>query len=523
MVNRANLTPAETALVQIYDRRADAYKVAEQQRLDELKLVNEQIASMINPGAAAATVAASEEKADGVPAEAMAVEEIEGAMDEMAADGEGGSGEDADARDDEAAKAAALEDPDRYKDLSKMAASASSRNQEKLAAKSIAKRKYDITAGPEQASSTSQKADGSEHRVKKMKKRTVVDEEDDIVDTEKVSSMLDPNGYISTETWNPSDKEVTTNASFDLNRFGVNEEDEEGADEDGADEDYLLKYAQTIVVQLQVPKAARRWSLNICPKDHKNLSDVFLHVNPRYNKGKLHLNDKQGTWGRPQEEAMKHASAGNRHRGDGLLSKDLELVITITRKAFCIYANGICAGIFPHRRDLRKHSELSLVLGRADDNGVTEDAVFNKVWWGYLNPRVNYNKLMDKVQKEFLTTLLTFGERQREKEAAAKAAAEGAASAGGVVQEEPSLRTLEVSGLPPHSDPKEMQQVEGVLYDLFAEFEPEDVQIAAGVGNGYVRLPLLESTLDALQEMQGVVIEAEGQKYALQLRRLDWT
>ena len=48
-----------------------------------------------------------------MPAEAMAVEEIEGAMDEMAADAKR-SGEDADARDDEAL-AAALEDPDRYR------------------------------------------------------------------------------------------------------------------------------------------------------------------------------------------------------------------------------------------------------------------------------------------------------------------------------------------------------------------------------------------------------------------------
>ena len=219
---------------------------------------------------------------------------------------------------------------------------------------------------------------------------------------------------------------------------------------------------------------------------------------------------------------LKQPKQGNKAGGDGLLSKDVELVIAITRKAFCVYANGMCAGIFPHRRDLRKHTELALVLGRTDDNGVVENAVFNSVWWGYLNPRINYNKLMSKDQKEFLNTLLTFEERQREREGASSDGAQ-TASVGGVVQEEPSLRTLEVSGLPPHSDPKEIQHVEEVLYDIFQDFEPESVQITAGHGNGYVRLPSLENTLDALQELQGVGIEAEGKSFVLQLKRLDWT
>ena len=520
MVNRQQLTVAETALVQIFDRRADAYKLAEQQRLDELRLVNEQVALMINPGATAATVATDiGEGKSGDSIEGMAVEG-RAEMDAIAVAGESGDKDEVKNRDEEATTVVG-EEPDRYKDLSKAAASASSRNQEKLLAKSAAKRKYDITAGPEQASSTMRKPDGSERRaVKKMKKKVSVDEEDDIVDTEKVSSMLDKNCYISTDTWDP--KEVTENASFALSRFGVNEEDEEGADDEGAEEDYLLKYPQTIVVRLQVPKDARRWSLNVCPKDHKNLSDVFLHVNPRYKKGKLHLNDKQGTWGRPQEVDLKQPKQGNKAGGDGLLSKDVELVIAITRKAFCVYANGMCAGIFPHRRDLRKHTELALVLGRTDDNGVVENAVFNSVWWGYLNPRINYNKLMSKDQKEFLNTLLTFEERQREREGASSDGAQ-TASVGGVVQEEPSLRTLEVSGLPPHSDPKEIQHVEEVLYDIFEDFEPESVQITAGHGNGYVRLPSLENTLDALQELQGVGIEAEGKSFVLQLKRLDWT
>ncbi len=494
-----NLTAAEISLCRVYERREKVYQKAEEKRRKELQLVNESIASMISP----AVVVPVEEEKSAATNDMMAEEQEE-----------------------EIATAQVIEhDPEKYKDFSKQAAMASEQLKEKLSAKSQAKRKYDITAGPNDKAAQQDKT-GKDGTAKRLKKKAATAEENqedmNIVDTEKVTTMLDPANYITQEPWDP--KTATESITFSLEKYGVNDEDEEAADEDVEEEDTLLKYAQTVVLQLSVPPRARRWSLNICPADHKNLSDVFLHVNPRYNKGKLHLNDKQGTWGRPQEVPMKHQKSSKKGtRGDGLLSRDVELVISITKKAFCIYANGVCAAIFPHRRDLRKHQQLSLVLGRSDDNGVLEDAVFHTVWWGYLSPRVNHHKLMTKDQKEYIATLLTFDGRQEEREKqklqdAATAAEDGT---GGVVQEEPSERTLEINGLPPHTDPKEIQHIEEALYGAFEEYSPEDVQIAAGAGRGYARFPSLDLCLEALQSMQGVGIEAEGACYSLELKRLE--
>ena len=495
-----SLTAAEISLMHLYERREEAYQIAEEKRKKELQLVNESIASMINP-----VVAAPEEK--------------DTAMDEAVA-------EDPDEEEEKEVVPVIEHDAEKYKDYSKQAALASEQLKEKLSAKAQAKRKYDITAAPTDKQAQQDKA-GKDGPAKRLKKKvaTAEDNQEDmnIVDTEKVTTMLDPASYIAQEPWDP--KTATEPITFSLEKYGVNDEDEEALDEEEEEEDTLLKYAQTVVLQLSVPPRARRWSLNICPADHKNLSDVFLHVNPRYNKGKLHLNDKQGTWGRPQEVPMKHQKSNKKggSRGDGLLSSDVELVISITKKAFCIYANGLCAAIFPHRRDLRKHNQLSLVLGRSDDNGVLEDVVFRTVWWGYLNPRINHHKLMTKDQKEYIATLLTFDERQREREAQKlqETADAAEAGAGGVIQEEPSERTLEISGLPPHTDPKEIQHIEEALYGVFEEYAPEDVQIAAGAGRGYARFPSLELCLDALQSMQGVGIEAEGAVFSLELKRLE--
>ena len=493
------MTAEEISLCRIYERREEAYQKAEEKRKKELQLVNESIASMINP-----VVAASVDKEeDNTMEENLAEEQTE-----------------------EKAVAAVIEhDPEKYKDYSKQAAMASEQLKEKLLAKAQAKRKYDITNAPADKVAQQDKVskDGPAKRLKKKVATAEENQEDmNIVDTEKVTTMLDPANYVMQEAWDP--KTAAEAITFNLEKYGVNDEDEEALDEEEEEEDTLLKYAQTVVLQLSVPPRARRWSLNICPADHKNLSDVFLHVNPRYNKGKLHLNDKQGTWGRPQEVPMKQQKSGKKGaRGDGLLSSDIELVINITKKAFCIYANGICAAIFPHRRDLRKHNQLSLVLGRSDDNGVLEDVVFRTVWWGYLSPRINYHKLMTKDQKEYITTLLTFDERQkeREKQKLQDAAAAAEAGMGGVVQEEPSERTLEISGLPSHTDPKEIQHIEEALYDVFEDYAPEDVQIASGAGRGYARFPSLDLCLEALQNVQGVGIEADGAPYYLELKRLE--
>ena len=44
-----SLTAAEISLMHLYERREEAYQIAEEKRKKELQLVNESIASMINP------------------------------------------------------------------------------------------------------------------------------------------------------------------------------------------------------------------------------------------------------------------------------------------------------------------------------------------------------------------------------------------------------------------------------------------------------------------------------------------
>ena len=179
------LTAAEISLVQIFERREEAYKLAEQQRLDELKLVNESIASMINPAAAAAPAAAettestsgeaavaAQASAD-APGEEAAVggDDKEEGNDEGGGEGEGGGMLEA------YMNSVREEDPDKYKDLSKMAANASAAVQDALAKKSSAKRKYDITASPPHDGGDG--ADGAREKEKergglrKMKKKAM--------------------------------------------------------------------------------------------------------------------------------------------------------------------------------------------------------------------------------------------------------------------------------------------------------------------------------------------------------------
>ena len=76
-----------------------------------------------------------------------------------------------------------------------------------------------------------------------------------------------------------------TTKSFILPHFGLHADD---------DTSY-----QTLVIHCSIPSDPRRWSLNICPKDHKDNADILYHYNPRYvgkSKGVV-MTDRQGTWG----------------------------------------------------------------------------------------------------------------------------------------------------------------------------------------------------------------------------------
>jgi hypothetical protein len=60
---------------------------------------------------------------------------------------------------------------------------------------------------------------------------------------------------------------------------------------------FLPGQRQTVAAKLTVPPGSERWSLNLSPPQHSDLTDILLHVNPRYKKQELLLTDKQGTWG----------------------------------------------------------------------------------------------------------------------------------------------------------------------------------------------------------------------------------
>ena len=103
-----SLTAAEISLMHLYERREEAYQIAEEKRKKELQLVNESIASMINP-----VVAAPEEK--------------DTAMDEAVA-------EDPDEEEEKEVVPVIEHDAEKYKDYSKPAALASGQLKEKLSA-----------------------------------------------------------------------------------------------------------------------------------------------------------------------------------------------------------------------------------------------------------------------------------------------------------------------------------------------------------------------------------------------------
>ena len=48
---------------------------------------------------------------------------------------------------------------------------------------------------------------------------------------------------------------------------------------------YTSLYIYTSIytgLKLTVKPSGKRWSLNICPPDHKDVTDVYCHFNPRY-------------------------------------------------------------------------------------------------------------------------------------------------------------------------------------------------------------------------------------------------
>ncbi len=361
-----------------------------------------------------------------------------------------------------------------------------------------------------------------------LKKARITTEHDDddeiIVDLDTLDARaLYASGFLTHDEWDPSI--ATHNKVHILDNFGM-------VTSDSSDNNKNMKSSNTLVLQLEIPDKPKRWSVEICPSEHHS-SYKFLHFNPRYNKHEIIMNNKMGFWGAGRKVYMRKDTAGkSQNRGTtALMSRQVELMISIRETGFAIFANGQCCAFFPHRSDLTKLSTLSAVLPRTDDNGVVETITFKKVWWGYRDP----NK--DEIPGSIYTPTIAdeveaFQEKLRQDHA--NETANGNANSGtGEGTAEPAssssntsivARTLEITGLPIHTIDKEILELEKLLYEIFQDYTPEDIHVNLGTDSGYVRLPTVDACLDALDAMQGVGFEGDdGTEYFLDLSRFKKT
>lgn len=121
-----------------------------------------------------------------------------------------------------------------------------------------------------------------------------------------------------------------------------------------------LQY-QTLALRLSVPKNAGGWALNITPEEDLSLSDIYLHFNPRYKKGFIMLNDRQGTWGSPIKTQMDD---GNHLRSTAIKASKMDLIVQVRREGFAVFINGVFTLFFMHRRDLFAHAASQSVGSR---------------------------------------------------------------------------------------------------------------------------------------------------------------
>lgn len=159
---------------------------------------------------------------------------------------------------------------------------------------------------------------------------------------------------------------------------------------------------QTIAVRITVPKGSVGWALNITPVEDLALSDIYVHFNPRYNKGFIMLNDRKGTWGAPLRRKL-----GSTSTVEPIMSTNIDLIIHITPYGFLFFVNNVYLYCFSHRRDIfgdlspsndinnsssgyssgrgnssaasRAIHALKLIIPAKDGNGFAEEVIVNKV------------------------------------------------------------------------------------------------------------------------------------------------
>lgn len=305
-------------------------------------------------------------------------------------------------------------------------------------------------------------------------------------------------------------------------------------------------YNQTILLKLSVPKGSPSWSLSIAPIKSKSavapiisqaeegsssssssnssteelivqkepvqptvpvhdeyLYDVLFHFNPRYRKGQLAMNDKQGTWG-----MLMNRKLGKTVSVEEILAAELEVMIQIRKEVYVVFVNRKFCDFFPHRRDmapLQGHS-LCLAMLAKDGNGNPQGVEVHKVWWGKRDPSLD--QIPTKIQEEV-----------------AALAASSAQQAQLVV-----ARSIVVSGLPKIMDLVELHVLESDLYGIFGTISPagaggealgiETIFLPPGKGVAYVKLLdpyMIQSTID---QLDGTEIGDPSCSFRLQLSKM---
>lgn len=92
-----------------------------------------------------------------------------------------------------------------------------------------------------------------------------------------LSAIFSPPGLLLNSDWNTAKDPVMK--EFVLHNFAYDKNN-------------------TVAFKITVPPGSTRWSVNICPPNHFESTNILLHFNPRKGrKTELVMNDKQGTWG----------------------------------------------------------------------------------------------------------------------------------------------------------------------------------------------------------------------------------
>uniref|UniRef100_A0A7S3GQD1 Galectin n=1 Tax=Spumella elongata TaxID=89044 RepID=A0A7S3GQD1_9STRA len=256
---------------------------------------------------------------------------------------------------------------------------------------------------------------------------------------------------------------------------------------------------QTIGLKLTVPNDSTSWSLNICAGKDWHNNNILLHFNPRYKKRTVVTNDKQGTWGAGRSRQIGKESSS---KNDGLLAKDIDLMIQLRADGFYIFANDMFSDFFPHRRDpttvgtvdsTNSHAksntgmaDLKVIVNDKDANGNVQDIIVHQVWWGRRDP--SHNPLPKPVQAKASRVA------QEEKELISRSVPF-------------SQRSLLIRGLPMGQfDLVECQAIEFALQDVFAEFGVEDVSVIPGHGYAFMRLSDPSKVKPSIEELNGATI-----------------